>query len=488
MSLRARFLLSYLIVSACRIAPSLSPPLSVVRSLFLSCLLPAVSAVWCLPAASAFVFQLTHGFDDEGRKYDRSGRLHPWWSNATAAAFANASSCLVAQYSAFNLTQPTSPSNATASSPPEHIRGFLTLGENIADQGGVTLSWLAMLSKLAAEQKRAVALGAAANGEAADGDASPYGEAGGDAAASVSPALADMQRVEPRLRDINDRKLFFLGYAQCQSKHTTPMQLRLTIQLAWLTPRCCCAPPCVVAACCQPGAASFDRRPSSAVCNMTRTLRRRRASMCLSATSRRSERRSTARHDQTRPPQSRASFGSGEAQRGTCAADRDTCTRPSFVGPAAPAACSQFFHFAHSRSRKADRHTFLKQFAGNIVGVERSRLEQLGGGMHAQQLRRRMAAMGEEGGYCCACAFDCASIISFCFCASCILLCTVCKLSIITLICCVSRYTFRRYSRDTAAEDAASGPAPETPEAECISPACARMCANSDTYMSLSVV
>lgn len=159
--------------------------------------------------------QITHGFDDEGRKFDRSGRLAPWWSNATTAAFANASTCLVAQYSAFNLTRQTS-------SPGEYIRGFLTLGENIADQGGVTLSWVAMLSKLAEERKQAMAIGAHSNGD--NGGEDDY----------VSAALADMQRMEPRLRTINERKLFFLGYAQCEclSRRTALASV----------PKCACPP------------------------------------------------------------------------------------------------------------------------------------------------------------------------------------------------------------------------------------------------------
>lgn len=72
--------------------------------------------------------ELTHGFDDEGRKIDADGNLRDWWTAADAKAFEERAKKLGAQYDAF---QPL---------PGVHINGDLTMGENIADLGGLTLA------------------------------------------------------------------------------------------------------------------------------------------------------------------------------------------------------------------------------------------------------------------------------------------------------------------------------------------------------------
>ena len=69
--------------------------------------------------------ELSHGFDDQGRLYDGTGKLHNWWQNATVDAFKVKTTCLSNQYSAFEVL------------PGVHVNGNLTLGENIADNGGV---------------------------------------------------------------------------------------------------------------------------------------------------------------------------------------------------------------------------------------------------------------------------------------------------------------------------------------------------------------
>jgi putative endopeptidase len=72
--------------------------------------------------------ELTHGFDDEGRKLDSSGQLRDWWTAADAAAFEARAKKLGAQYSRY---QPV---------PGVHINGALTMGENIADLGGLNVA------------------------------------------------------------------------------------------------------------------------------------------------------------------------------------------------------------------------------------------------------------------------------------------------------------------------------------------------------------
>ncbi|HWA30905.1 MAG TPA: M13 family metallopeptidase [Rhizomicrobium sp.] len=72
--------------------------------------------------------ELTHGFDDEGRKIDASGALRDWWTKEDAAKFEARAKMLGAQYSAFEPL------------PGVHVNGDLTMGENIADLGGLTLA------------------------------------------------------------------------------------------------------------------------------------------------------------------------------------------------------------------------------------------------------------------------------------------------------------------------------------------------------------
>jgi putative endopeptidase len=72
--------------------------------------------------------EMTHGFDDEGRKYDGQGRLANWWTDDDAAKFQVRADRLGAQFSAFEPL------------PGAHIKGDLTMGENIADLGGLLVA------------------------------------------------------------------------------------------------------------------------------------------------------------------------------------------------------------------------------------------------------------------------------------------------------------------------------------------------------------
>jgi putative endopeptidase len=72
--------------------------------------------------------ELTHGFDDQGRKIDASGALRDWWTKADAAEFKRRAAILGAQYAQFEPV------------PGVHINPDLTMGENIADLGGLTMA------------------------------------------------------------------------------------------------------------------------------------------------------------------------------------------------------------------------------------------------------------------------------------------------------------------------------------------------------------
>jgi putative endopeptidase len=73
--------------------------------------------------------ELTHGFDDEGRQFDADGNLRDWWTAAVSAEFDRRTSCVAKQYDDYVAVDDL------------HIKGKLTLGENIADLGGVKLSF-----------------------------------------------------------------------------------------------------------------------------------------------------------------------------------------------------------------------------------------------------------------------------------------------------------------------------------------------------------
>lgn len=72
--------------------------------------------------------EISHHFDDQGRKYDATGKLTDWWTPQDVAQFKKFTDALVAQYDAY---QPL---------PGQHIQGGLTLGENIADLAGLTVA------------------------------------------------------------------------------------------------------------------------------------------------------------------------------------------------------------------------------------------------------------------------------------------------------------------------------------------------------------
>ncbi|HET9960647.1 MAG TPA: M13 family metallopeptidase [Polyangiaceae bacterium] len=73
--------------------------------------------------------ELTHGFDDEGSQYDAQGNLTNWWEPAVGERFKQKTSCVSKQYDAYEVL------------PGLHVNGALTLGENIADLGGVKLAF-----------------------------------------------------------------------------------------------------------------------------------------------------------------------------------------------------------------------------------------------------------------------------------------------------------------------------------------------------------
>jgi endothelin-converting enzyme/putative endopeptidase len=79
--------------------------------------------------------ELTHGFDDQGRQFDKDGNLRDWWTKEDEQRFNDRADCEVKQYDAIEAV------------PGVHLNGKLTLGENLADLGGLWLARLAWLDK-----------------------------------------------------------------------------------------------------------------------------------------------------------------------------------------------------------------------------------------------------------------------------------------------------------------------------------------------------
>jgi putative endopeptidase len=78
--------------------------------------------------------ELTHGFDDQGRKFDAQGNLRDWWTASDGAAYEQRAACVADQYTGYTVAGDTK------------INGRLTLGENTADNGGLRLALMAYLA------------------------------------------------------------------------------------------------------------------------------------------------------------------------------------------------------------------------------------------------------------------------------------------------------------------------------------------------------
>ncbi|KAG5889087.1 hypothetical protein JTB14_004931 [Gonioctena quinquepunctata] len=76
--------------------------------------------------------EITHGFDDQGRQFDKDGNLVNWWQESTKTAFVEKAQCIIDQYG--NYSVPDLKLN---------LNGINTQGENIADNGGLKESYLA---------------------------------------------------------------------------------------------------------------------------------------------------------------------------------------------------------------------------------------------------------------------------------------------------------------------------------------------------------
>lgn len=86
------------------------------------------AVLYSYAGGSTIGHEITHGFDDEGRQFDEKGNMNPWWTDQDSVQFSGRAQKLVDQFDQYVVGD-------------KHVRGRATLGENIADLGGVRLGY-----------------------------------------------------------------------------------------------------------------------------------------------------------------------------------------------------------------------------------------------------------------------------------------------------------------------------------------------------------
>ena len=122
--------------------------------------------------------EMSHGFDDQGRKFDAHGNLNDWWTPEDGKKFEERASCFVNEYSGFSPVDDM------------HLNGKLTLGENTADNGGARIALMA-LHELMAQTK---------------------------------------QGLDKKIDGYSPEQRYFLGFARAWCENITPENLRLGVR------------------------------------------------------------------------------------------------------------------------------------------------------------------------------------------------------------------------------------------------------------------
>ncbi|KAF4986628.1 hypothetical protein FDECE_15857 [Fusarium decemcellulare] len=89
--------------------------------------------------------EITHGFDNNGRLYDKTGNYTTWWDEKSIEGFVSKTKCFIEEYNKYTVIGPDGE--------PTHVDGELTLGENLADAGGVASSYNAWKKLVSANGK-----------------------------------------------------------------------------------------------------------------------------------------------------------------------------------------------------------------------------------------------------------------------------------------------------------------------------------------------
>jgi len=120
--------------------------------------------------------ELTHAFDDEGRQFDAKGNLKDWWTKKDGKAFEERAQCIVDQYAQYTVVDDIK------------INSKLTLGEDVADLGGLILGWMAWKTQMASMP----------------------------------------QQAQPLRDGLSPEQRFFVGYAQWACENDRPENLRVS--------------------------------------------------------------------------------------------------------------------------------------------------------------------------------------------------------------------------------------------------------------------
>ena len=86
--------------------------------------------------------EMTHGFDDQGRKFDGNGNLRDWWTPQDGAEFEKRAACIASEYGGFTAVDDVK------------LNGKLTLGENTADNGGARIALMALHEVLKGQEDK----------------------------------------------------------------------------------------------------------------------------------------------------------------------------------------------------------------------------------------------------------------------------------------------------------------------------------------------
>ena len=89
--------------------------------------------------------EMTHGFDDQGSKYDLHGNVRVWWTPDDLSKFKDRTECEAKEYDGFEVA------------PGQNLNGHLTLGENTADNGGIRIAYQALMNTLGGQDPKAAA-------------------------------------------------------------------------------------------------------------------------------------------------------------------------------------------------------------------------------------------------------------------------------------------------------------------------------------------
>ena len=88
--------------------------------------------------------EISHGFDDQGRQFDKDGNLKDWWTEKSAEEFVRRAACVEKQFSSYVAVDDL------------HVNGKLTLGENIGDLGGLKIAHAALEAAQKGKEKKSI--------------------------------------------------------------------------------------------------------------------------------------------------------------------------------------------------------------------------------------------------------------------------------------------------------------------------------------------